>query len=102
FGYRQTFSNTLTNAGGNGPVFLPTGLGLPDAHLTIVSALGLSDRSQLTEEFQILGDSFEDKLHWVVGAFYNNDKSIGPGGANYTAYTTVTGIDPNSYISAHV
>src|SRR5690606_12087298 len=28
--------------------------------------------------------------------------SIGPGGANYTAYTTVVGTDPNSYISAHV
>src|SRR3546814_7287431 len=60
-----------------------------------------NEREYLTDEFQIFGKAFDDKLDWIVGAFYSKDKNSGPSGSNYTAFVTnVLGINPNTYTTS--
>jgi len=38
--------------------------------LPIVHTNQAQDQNQFSQEIQIIGDSFDDRLHWVVGGFY--------------------------------
>ncbi len=41
--------------------------------LPIVQTNQRQDQDQISQELQILGDSFDDRLHWVLGGFYFNE-----------------------------
>src|SRR3546814_6191381 len=64
----------------------------------------LADSTQaikyITDEFQILGTAFDDRLSFIFGAFYNHDKSFEPGGSHFIAFTS----DPSSipFTTSHV
>src|SRR3546814_15240089 len=57
-------------------------------------------RKYITDEFQILGTAFDDRLSFIFGAFYNHDKSFEPGGSHFIAFTS----DPSSipFTTSHV
>src|SRR3546814_11508503 len=57
-------------------------------------------RKYITDEFQILGTAFDDRLSFILGAFYNHDKSFEPGGSHFIAFTS----DPSSipFTTSHV
>src|SRR5690606_5604644 len=78
------------NTGATGP--------LP-GDFVLFHASGLSDRKYLTNELQLQGQSFNDKLEWILGAFYSNDKSGGPSGLLFRMFSPFGG--PLAYGTAH-
>jgi iron complex outermembrane receptor protein len=94
FGYRKLFNEQLVLTGGTGPLTTPFG------GFTLFQAQRLIDRQFLTEEFQALGTAFDKRLNWIVGAFYSNDKSNGPEGSNFKAFTF--GASPGTFVTSHV
>ncbi len=41
--------------------------------LPIVETDQVQDQDQISQEIQVIGDSFDDRLHWVIGGFYFNE-----------------------------
>ncbi len=41
--------------------------------LPIVHTNDTQDQDQISQEIQVIGDSFEDRLHWTIGGFYFNE-----------------------------
>lgn len=97
FGYRQNFSDQLINTGAVGPLTLPVapGVNLP---FTLFHAAAQIDRQYLTNEFQVLGDF--DRVNFVAGIFYNQDKPNGPSGSQFTAFSV--GAVPAPAVTSHV
>src|SRR3546814_19322436 len=74
------------NTQGAGPIILGGSL------FTAFIADSTQARKYITDEFQILGTAFDDRLSFIFGAFYNHDKSFEPGGSHFIAFTS----DPSS------
>lgn len=98
FGFRKNFSDQNINTGATGPLFFPGGAPFFGAQFSIFHAGSVLDRSYLTNETQILGEF--DGFNFIVGGFYNHDKSTGPMGSTFRAFA----IGPASGVpvSAHV
>ncbi len=60
----------------------------------------INERKYLTEELQFSGNSFDDKLTWIVGAFYSKDSPNGLNGTVIRAFTFSP--EFTGYGSAHV
>src|SRR5690606_32886341 len=58
FGYREVENYTQLDADG-------LTLAIP-----VLSAWGASDVSQISNEYQVLGDTLDNRMHWIVRAFY--------------------------------
>src|SRR3546814_1079309 len=86
FGYRETKLRSTINTQGAGPIILGGSL------FTAFIADSTQARKYITDEFQILGTAFDDRLSFIFGAFYNHDKSFEPGGSHFIAFTS----DPSS------
>ena len=47
----------------------------PDASpLNLVHTLSSIDHRQMSQEFQFIGNSFQDRFHWISGLFYLNEQ----------------------------
>src|SRR3546814_8286704 len=73
FGYRVSANGQTINTGGNGPLLFPVAPGV-SVPFTLFTAASDAKRSYLTDEFQILGTLFDDRLNFIVGGFYNPDR----------------------------
>ncbi|OHC90889.1 MAG: TonB-dependent receptor [Sphingomonadales bacterium GWF1_63_6] len=101
FGFRKNFSDQLINTGALQNLSIPTGLPAPlpaAVPFTLFHAASVLDRQYLTNETQLLGDF--GSFNFITGVFYNNDKSAGPTGSQFTAFS-VGGV-PAPAVSAHV
>lgn len=99
FGYRKNYSDQLINTGGIPQLQIPTGLASPaSVPFTLFTASSILDRQYLTNETQLLGDF--NSFNFIVGLFYNDDKSAGPSGSQFTAFS-VGGV-PAPAVTAHV
>ena len=94
FGLRETELESTINTQGSGPIFIGGN------QFTAFIANSLQGRRYLTEEFQVLGNAFGDRLNFIFGFFYNHDKSSKPGGSRFITFT----FDPSSipFTSSHV
>lgn len=96
FSYREAFISTQINTGGVGPLIPELG------GFTLFHAASLSDREFLTNELQLQGQSFDDRLEWIVGAFYSNDKSNAPMGSTFVQFDPlIDGSDATS-VTSHI
>src|SRR3546814_8012006 len=87
FGYRVSANGQTINTGGNGPLLFPVAPGV-SVPFTLFTAASDAKRSYLTDEFQILGTLFDDRLNFIVGGFYNHDRPEAQGGSNFIAFST--------------
>ncbi|MDB6060886.1 MAG: TonB-dependent receptor [Verrucomicrobiaceae bacterium] len=87
FGYRRVnqFENLDTANVGN--ITLPLGPGGSAIPFVIFDAAQELKREYLSDEFQLFGNAFDDKLDWIVGAFYNKDQNTGPSGSTFTQFS---------------
>ncbi|MDB6060868.1 MAG: TonB-dependent receptor [Verrucomicrobiaceae bacterium] len=77
FGYRKNILNYNTNVDGVANLestFVP---GLP---VKLIYAENYDSAKQLSDELQIRGRAFEEKLEWVAGLFWLKSEPTGPGG----------------------
>src|SRR3546814_1587689 len=89
FGYRYTGVSNFQDATGIANAPLPDlGPGLaalgyiPGQPGVLITTRNHSKSEQYTDEIQLSGTAFGDKLSWIVGAFYIKSK---PAGVNYLA-----------------
>ena len=59
--------------------------------LKIYHYSGLMDQNQFSQEFQLMGTSFSDKLDWVVGAYYLDEEVVNPEPVVFTTLEFVSG-----------
>lgn len=81
FGYRHT--NVDYNSSVDGlPTLISDGTGAIPAGLpvTVVGGRQKSNVKQYTEELQLRGKLFDDKLDWLIGGFYLSSNPVGPSG----------------------
>jgi iron complex outermembrane receptor protein len=79
FGFRKNLSDQNINTGATGPLFLPDG-----SQFSIFHAGSLISRQYLTNELQFLGQF--DNFDFIVGGFYNHDRSNAPMGSTFRAF----------------
>ncbi len=59
--------------------------------LKIYHYSGLMDQNQFSQEFQLMGTSFSEKLDWVVGAYYLDEEVVNPEPVVFTTLEFVSG-----------
>lgn len=99
FGYQKTDLDYAPNIDGLGTYQSPVmeyALGLPapygagsafipgSSQTSVVKARLIDQTKQFSNEFQLRGSSFEDRLDWIVGAFYLKAEPDGAGQINAT------------------
>ncbi|MBR9909338.1 MAG: TonB-dependent receptor [Gammaproteobacteria bacterium] len=85
----------LNNAFIDAAVFRAPGSGLTNsADITMVKATLVDESRQISNEFQLRGSAFDDRLDWLVGAFWVKMEPDGAGQQNGTTILTAT-IDHN-------
>lgn len=97
FGYRHTKLSYYASSDGL-PTLTSDGTGVIPAGLPVdvVNGRQDSDINQITDEVQLKGKLLDDKLDWLVGAFYLDSKPVGPSGT-YVAIFTLPGITDAPY-----
>jgi iron complex outermembrane receptor protein len=84
-GYERVYDHEIINTGAVPPLSVNVGFGpLP---FTLFDAAQLVHQEYITEETQVLGKSFDNKLSWIIGGFFNHDDSIGGAGTQFTAFS---------------
>src|SRR3546814_9489369 len=83
FGYRDTKVDQQFNTDG-----------LP---LWLLDTRGFRYDRQVTEEFQVSGSLFQDRLNWLVGAFYLDLKPTGPDAFAIDAFDAAGDPDSNPF-----
>jgi iron complex outermembrane receptor protein len=88
FGYRHTKVDYFSSVDGL-PTLISDGTGQIPAGLpvTVVGGRQTSDVEQFTNEIQLKGRAFDDKLDWILGGFYLNSKPVGPSGTYIPVFT---------------
>lgn len=94
FGYRKTDVEYNINTDGV-PLLLST-FGAP---LTSLNAGAINHVEQYTDEVQLAGSAFDNKVDWLVGAFFLESKPYGPNGTgNSIGAPVIPGvIDPVNF-----
>src|SRR3546814_566450 len=100
FGYRVSANGQTINTGGNGPLLFPVAPGV-SVPFTLFTAASDAKRSYLTDEFQILGTLFDDRLNFIVGGFYNHDRPEAQGGSNFIAFSATGAPKSTTRSEAH-
>src|SRR5690606_5598831 len=80
-GYRKSEQYEKIPTGGVGPM---TVFGLP---FILFDASQTSDRTAFSDELQLFGSAFDDRLEWIVGGYYSLDKPDGLNGGLFTAFS---------------
>ncbi len=94
FGYREIQLDTQINTAATGPLFVPVpgtdfnGDGFPDleSELILFIASSQQKRTYLSNEIQLQGTSFDDKLTWIVGGYYAQEEPDGPTGSEFQIF----------------
>jgi iron complex outermembrane recepter protein len=90
FGYRRTYVEYNINT--DGVPLLLSSFGAP---LTSLNAGAINHVEQYTDEVQLSGSAMDDKLDWLVGAFYLHSKPYGPTGTgNSIGAAVIPGLIP--------
>src|SRR5690606_27462053 len=102
FGWRQHDSSELINTPGTGPMSI--GLGpLGTVPFVFYHASAERSRKFLSDEIQLFGTAYDDRVDWIVGGFYNNDKSAGGDNGTQSDRFRFVGVSAApSYTSAHI
>jgi len=98
FGFRKNRADQMINTGATGPLFFSSGAPFFGSQFSIFHAGSVIQRQYITNELQVLGEF--DGFNFIVGGFYNNDRSTGPMGSNFRAFAVgdVDGVP----VTAHV
>src|SRR5271169_719903 len=104
FGYRITEVSEMSdppgvpilNGDANSVPLAALGIPLPGTldRLALLNAGQIVDKKQETDELQLFGTSFNDRLSWIVGGFYLKDEPNGPQGSwfkQFDIYSSLTG-----------
>ncbi|MDB6063328.1 MAG: TonB-dependent receptor, partial [Verrucomicrobiaceae bacterium] len=100
FGFRRHDSDELINTPGTGP--MTVNLGPTTFPFIFYHASAVRSRTYLSDEVQLFGTAFDDKLDWIAGLFYNDDKAKDPNGSQSDRFRVV-GLTPlPTFVSANV
>jgi len=72
-GYRTVRSFSAFDYDGTA-VPLPSSIGSPVGTIGIFNSKNTMDAHQFTEEFQVLGKAFDDRLNWITGLYYFRER----------------------------
>lgn len=88
FGYRSTKVDYFSSVDGL-PTLIADGTGAIPRGLpvTVVNGRQTSAVDQYTDELQVKGKLFDDKLNWLVGGFYLKSDPVGPSGTYIPIFT---------------
>src|SRR3984885_5803906 len=91
FGYRLTHLSYFINVDG-APAITTDGTGAYPAGLPLIFIRGSLDSNvkQISDEFQIKGKLFDNKLDWLAGLFYLHDDPTGAQG-NFVGFAQIVG-----------
>jgi iron complex outermembrane receptor protein len=91
FGYRNTHLSYYINVDG-APVITTDGTGAFPAGIPLEFIRGSLDNNvkQISDEFQIRGKAFDNKLDWLAGLFYLHDEPTGAQG-NFVGFAHIVG-----------
>lgn len=94
FGYRRVkVAEAISTAAGN-PIYFdlapltflnPTPLGAP---FTLFDATQKLARDTISDEFQVFGTAWDDRLDWIGGYYFNKDDANGQNGTQFTAFSS--------------
>ena len=101
FSYREAFVSTQINTGGNGPLNVELAPGF-FSDFVLFRASSVMRREFLTNEIQLQGSSLGDRLEWIAGYFYNNDKANGPMGSQFQIFDPLFDGPDLSYSASYV
>ena len=83
--YRKAFNNELINTGAVPSLELPTPVGpLP---LTLFNAGQTQNQQYFTDEVQLIGHSWNNRINWILGGFVNDDSPAGGNGSQFSAFS---------------
>jgi iron complex outermembrane recepter protein len=91
FGYRLTHLSYFINVDG-APAITTDGTGAYPAGLPLIFIRGSLDSNvkQISDEFQVKGKLFDNKLDWLAGLFYLHDDPTGAQG-NFVGFAQIVG-----------
>jgi iron complex outermembrane receptor protein len=91
FGYRLTHLSYFINVDG-APAVTTDGTGAYPAGIPLIFIRGSLDNNtkQISDEFQIKGKLFDNKLDWLAGLFYLHDDPTGAQG-NFVGFAQIVG-----------
>jgi iron complex outermembrane recepter protein len=91
FGYRLTHLSYFINVDG-APAVVTDGTGAYPAGIPLIFIRGSLDNNtkQFSDEFQVKGKLFDDKVDWLAGLFYLHDNPTGADG-NFVGFAQIVG-----------
>jgi iron complex outermembrane recepter protein len=91
FGYRLTHLSYYINVDG-APIITTDGTGAYPAGIPLIFIRGSLDSNvkQISDEFQIKGKLFDNKVDWLAGLFYLHDEPTGAQG-NFVGFAQIVG-----------
>src|SRR5271154_2510156 len=91
FGYRLTHLSYFINVDG-APAITTDGTGAYPAGIPLIFIRGSLDSNvkQISDEFQIKGKLFDNKVDWLAGLFYLHDEPTGAQG-NFVGFAQIVG-----------
>lgn len=91
FGYRDVELAYLTNVDGFGPLITDgTGAYPAGVPLELVKGSLFQELEQFSNELQLRGNAFDDRLDWLVGAFWLKNEPSGPQ-SNWVSFAHIVG-----------
>jgi len=83
--YRKVFDNEFINTGAVPTLSLPTPVGnLP---FTLFNAGQTENQQYFTDEVQLIGHSWNNRVNWILGGFVNSDSPGGGNGSQFSAFS---------------
>src|SRR5690606_1726312 len=84
-GYRDVSVKEAINSAAMGPMEIDVAPGVT-VPFTMFHAGATIARRYMSEELQLFGTAYDDRLDWIVGAYYNKDEATDPMGSAFTAF----------------
>jgi iron complex outermembrane receptor protein len=83
--FRKVFNNEEINTGGVPTLSIPTPVGpLP---FTLFNAGQTQNQQYFTDELQLIGHAWDNRINWILGGFVNDDSPAGGNGSQFTAFS---------------
>lgn len=94
FGYRRTYLEYYANSEGL-PALFSTTIRQP---VTVLNGSATINTEQYSNELQLKGNAFGDRVDWLVGGFYLKSKPFGPNGTGSEQFSIgANNIDRNNF-----
>ncbi|MDB6060349.1 MAG: TonB-dependent receptor [Verrucomicrobiaceae bacterium] len=100
FGWRQHDVETIIDTTATGPIALPRGA--TTYPFIFYHAYSKLSRKYISDELQLFGTAYDDKLDWITGLYYNNDHSAQPNGSQTDRFRYVGLSALPSYTTSNV